>query len=148
MNWFITALQRSFDFRGRSQRAEYWFYALTYVVLAFFVGILEKLIGFSNLSLVYAACFLVPTLAVTARRLHDVGQSGWLQLAPIVFGVLALHFIAAASLSPPSGRAILFLALALAGFVIAQGILLYFLIKDSDAGNNRFGENPKLGSSA
>lgn len=145
MNWFIAALQKFFDFKGRAQRSEYWFYVLFYVLLGFPVAILATVTGFEDLSLIYTLGLLLPTLAVTTRRLHDTGQSGWVQAAPIVAGALA-GFTGATALFAPSSGTFLFFGLAVVGFIVAEGILLYFLVKDSDAGDNRFGSNPKAES--
>lgn len=46
-----------------------------------------------NLSLVLSLAFLIPNFAVSARRLHDVGRSGWWQLLYItIIGALVLLF--------------------------------------------------------
>lgn len=60
------------DFSGRASRAEFWwFYLFTFLVSLFTCGV---------------AClvFLIPQYAVGARRLHDTGRSGWLQLLGLV----------------------------------------------------------------
>jgi hypothetical protein len=44
-----------------------------------------------NLSALYSLLIFIPALAVTVRRLHDVGKSGWMMLiAFIPFGVIWL----------------------------------------------------------
>ena len=60
------------DFSGRASRAEFWwFYLFTFLVSLISCGV---------------AClvFLIPQYAVGARRLHDTGRSGWLQLLGLV----------------------------------------------------------------
>lgn len=58
---------------------------------------------------------LLPTLSVGARRLHDIGKSGWWQLL---------------------------ILLPVVGFII----LLFFWVRDGQAGQNAHGNNPKLAS--
>ncbi len=93
-------LQKYADFGTRSSRSEYWFW-----VLGIFIGyvalfILSALLGWIGLgfigAIIYAIFMLgiiVPSLAVTVRRLHDVGRSGWfvlLSLIPIVGFIILL----------------------------------------------------------
>jgi uncharacterized membrane protein YhaH (DUF805 family) len=63
------------DFKGRASRSEYWWFALFVVLVSFAAGLL----GDAANALVALALFL-PYLAVSARRLHDIGRSGWWQL--------------------------------------------------------------------
>ena len=119
MNWFITALKKYATFEGRSQRSEYWyfilFYVLIYVVLAVFDGISGSFSGKAGIGLltgIFSLAMLLPSLAVTVRRLHDTGRSGWW----ILIGFIPL---------------------------IGGIILLVFLVQDSEAAANGYGENPK-----
>lgn len=91
MKWYLTVLRKYADFSGRARRMEYWMFTLINfligVVLSFIdmalgskVGALE---GYGIISLVYFLAVFIPGLAVTVRRLHDIGKSGWFFL--IVF---------------------------------------------------------------
>lgn len=75
-------------FSGRAKRSEYWWFQLflflTSLIFSFFnfipqVGII--------LSGICSLAFLLPSIAVTVRRLHDVGKSGWLIFLPLI-GIL------------------------------------------------------------
>ena len=68
------------DFNGRASRSEYWWFFLACVAVAVVFSILrlEMIGGLINLAL------LLPSLAVGARRLHDIGKSGWLQLVWLI----------------------------------------------------------------
>ena len=57
------------DFNGRSRRSEFWWAQLT-------VGILGSIIGIPNLSWIWSLAVLVPSIAISLRRLHDIGKSG------------------------------------------------------------------------
>jgi uncharacterized membrane protein YhaH (DUF805 family) len=85
------------NFKGRAKRAEYWWYALDSVIIGVILaGINEWAVstgGFLLIllsSIVYYGVLLalfVPGLAVTWRRLHDMGKGGqwyWLCLIPII----------------------------------------------------------------
>lgn len=67
-------------FSGRATRSEFWFFCLFYFLLLFFVTLLmtvineTALIGFI-LALVLG--LIIPSWAVSFRRLHDTGRSGW-----------------------------------------------------------------------
>jgi uncharacterized membrane protein YhaH (DUF805 family) len=97
------ALKRYADFRGRSGRKEYWmFYLLLCLVAAngyaaMYVGyaIQSKvlLVLYGTLLAAIGLAVLVPSIAVTVRRLHDIDISGWvclLVLIPYVGGLFLL----------------------------------------------------------
>ena len=62
------------EFEGRARRSEFWWWYLFTVLVGWipYIGWLASLV------------FLIPTLAVGARRLHDTGRSGWLQFLMLV----------------------------------------------------------------
>jgi uncharacterized membrane protein YhaH (DUF805 family) len=80
---FVDAVKLCFtkfaDFEGRAKRPEFWWFVLFCVVGAL---ILEA-VG-SYVSWAFSLATLVPSLAVGARRLHDVNKSGWLQLLGLI----------------------------------------------------------------
>lgn len=87
-----------FDFRGRVTRKQYWIFFLSILVIGFavgmidafiaygFIGGLEMGIAYSNplLSAPFTLAILIPSLAITARRLHDAGRSGWWQILILI----------------------------------------------------------------
>ena len=100
MKWFVKALNQYADFKGRAGRKEYWMF----ILFNFFVTFVIAVIGFglcmwtgktgaSLLPLIYAMAVWIPGLAVTIRRLHDVGRSAWFLFAgliPVVGGIWLL----------------------------------------------------------
>ncbi|MFM9940541.1 MAG: DUF805 domain-containing protein [Hyphomicrobiaceae bacterium] len=78
-----TAFIRYFDFQGRSRRSEYWWFVLFYLIVGlattlFDIGVLQAdLEGLRPVNLAATVVLLVPNLAVSVRRLHDIGKSGW-----------------------------------------------------------------------
>ncbi|MBM36734.1 MAG: hypothetical protein CL460_06160 [Acidimicrobiaceae bacterium] len=91
---YIAGLLKYAVFRGRASRAEYWGFAFANLILAGSFWLLGTLGGpLRTLSLLYAVAVLIPNLAITARRLHDVGRSGWwlplgIVPTPLVFVIL------------------------------------------------------------
>ena len=73
------AFSRFIDFAGVSTRPQYWYYILAIVLASAVVGIAFGENGQNALTLIT----LLPTIAVSVRRMHDVGKSGWFVLIPI-----------------------------------------------------------------
>ncbi len=71
-------LKKYADFNGRASRAEFWFFVLFLIILSVLFSFLGK-IGTIIMGLINLAT-IIPSLAVGARRLHDIGKSGWMQL--------------------------------------------------------------------
>ncbi|MGA5298841.1 DUF805 domain-containing protein [Nucisporomicrobium flavum] len=92
-------------FSGRARRAEYWWYtlfnAVIYLALIAFGFLLGNSDGSNAVLGILVAVFILvvflPTLAVTSRRLHDAGLSGWWQLLGIIplggFAVLIMTLL-------------------------------------------------------
>ena len=82
-----TCLRKYADFNGRATRAEYWWWVLATVLASFAIGAVDGFINafagpyaFSPFSAIFGLAVLLPDLAVTCRRLHDIGKTGWWQL--------------------------------------------------------------------
>ena len=94
-----TCLNKYATFAGRASRPEYWYFVLFNLLVSLVGTIVEELSGGLGavLGFVYALVALMlilPTLAVGARRLHDIGRTGWwllLSFVPVI-GQLVLLF--------------------------------------------------------
>lgn len=91
MDWYLKVLKQYADFSGRARRKEYWMFVLFNIIVSFMLGIVDALTGMTmldgsigTLGFIYTLAILVPSLAVGARRLHDIGRSGWWMLIGLV----------------------------------------------------------------
>ncbi|EKD94059.1 MAG: protein of unknown function DUF805 [uncultured bacterium] len=86
MDYFLAALKKYAVFSGRAQRAEYWYFVLFNAIFSIAVGIIADVVGDTTglLSIGYALAMLIPGLAVSVRRLHDIGKSGWFILIGLI----------------------------------------------------------------
>ena len=106
-----TCFSKYVSFQGRAPRSEYWFFALFIVIVVIVLvavsGLLGGAIG-TILSIVLALFMLaiiLPSLAVTVRRLHDTDHSGWwyfIQLVPVVGGLWFLYLMVISGTQGPN----------------------------------------------
>ena len=89
-------------FSGRATRSEYWFVFLFNLVVGAVLGLFSGLFGdsflgalFSGISGLYGLAVIIPSLALSWRRLHDIGKSGawyFIGLVPLVGFIILLVF--------------------------------------------------------
>ena len=86
---FVNAVKSGFrnyiNFKGRASRAQYWWWTLFSVIVNF------ALPSDGGLNSIASAAILLPTIAITIRRMHDTDHVGWWMLFPIVNIVLSLR---------------------------------------------------------
>ncbi|WP_295988617.1 DUF805 domain-containing protein [uncultured Variovorax sp.] len=86
-----TCLSKYADFSGRASRSEFWWFVLAQLVVLIVASLIHRFVyGIAALGL------LLPALAVGARRLHDIGKTGWLlllALIPLVNLVLIYFYV-------------------------------------------------------
>jgi uncharacterized membrane protein YhaH (DUF805 family) len=66
-------------FEGRASRSEFWWWVLFVFLASLVAGFMGDIV-----SAVVGLGLLVPNIAVTARRLHDIDRSGWWQLVGLI----------------------------------------------------------------
>lgn len=143
MKSYIEVLKRYAVFTGRAKRREYWFFSLLTSIIVIVLKIIDTLtesFALEQMVKLYLLAILLPFIAVSVRRLHDTGRSGWWFLISLI------------SLSPP---AIYFpilpeslytsepIQVILPISILITIIWFRFMIQDSDPDNNQYGENPK-----
>jgi uncharacterized membrane protein YhaH (DUF805 family) len=102
MEWYLTVWRKYAVFTGRARRREYWLFALANLLVAVTLVGLDVLAfgqpdegGGGLFAGLYGLAVLIPSLAVTVRRLHDTDHSGWWLLiivVPIVGGLVLFVF--------------------------------------------------------
>ena len=102
MGWYLEALKKYAVFSGRSRRKEYWYFALFNGLVFLAASSIDLLLGtfsFSTnvglLSGIYGLAIIVPSIAVSVRRLHDIDRTGWwvlISLVPVIGSIVLLVF--------------------------------------------------------
>ena len=137
MQWYLKALRNYVGFEGRARRKEYWFFqlfyglgvllvnapfwiiALTWIATGTASGLSSGLaVGYAEIalgivSILWWLIHLLPGIAVTVRRFHDTGRSGFWYLLGIFLPVIGTIWL----------------------FVLT--------VLDSEPGENQYGPNPK-----
>lgn len=87
MKWYLKVIRHYFD--GRACRSEFWYFMLFNIIVSFLLLLLDMLINLALLQGVYLLVITGPGLAVSVRRMHDVGKSGWYLFIPVYNILLA-----------------------------------------------------------
>lgn len=83
------------NFQGRARRSEYWWFYLFTIICNVVASIIDGAIGMPIVSIVVMLALIIPGLAVTIRRMHDTGRSGWwifIILIPLVGIILYIYW--------------------------------------------------------
>ena len=160
----ITAVKNGFvevfNFSGRARRPEYWWFFAFVFVGATLIGAFEAaVLGQSGLVLrFFQILIFVPFLAVGWRRLQDTGRPGWYLLIPVAVTVLTWAVIGSAPaqiapegasvIAPPPGGGTDLPPAVIGLFMLAQVaaglVIVWWMIKPSQRGANRFGPEPRV----
>ena len=91
-NSVISCFNKYFDFETRSSRKEFWYWQLFRILMFLSITYLESL-GLSGLLCISNFIFLIPEIAVSIRRLHDINKSGWwILLTLTIIGIIPLTY--------------------------------------------------------
>jgi uncharacterized membrane protein YhaH (DUF805 family) len=81
------------NFSSRACRSEYWYWVLFIVLADIVAGIIDYVLGMEIVSSLFGLVTLLPGIAVSIRRLHDLDRTGWwilLGLIPIIGWIILL----------------------------------------------------------
>lgn len=90
MEYFFDAFRKYAEFAGRTTRKEYWMFILFYTVIYMVLLVVDGTFGTFFFTGIFSVVSLVPSISITARRLHDTGRSGWWQLLAVFLPLLGL----------------------------------------------------------
>jgi uncharacterized membrane protein YhaH (DUF805 family) len=109
VHWYTDVIRRYTEFDGRSDRPEFWWFALINVIVSlvlYAIGVAAfGLVGGQLVGVLYGLVTLLPGLGVEIRRLHDTNRSGWwilIGLIPVIGGIILIVFFASAGTHGPN----------------------------------------------
>lgn len=171
MKWYLIVLKKYAVFTGRARRTEFWMYTLFSIIFSIVASILDWLMGLNGdspfmsggwISRLYSIAVFIPGLAVTVRRFHDIGKSGWVYarflISMMLIGFFILGYMAYTIMKGGGIEALkdgeidpsvftgsfLMVCLVLGLLVLGLSIwLIVLLCKDSQPQENKWGANPK-----
>ena len=92
INSVINCFNKYFDFETRSSRKEFWYWQLFRILMFLSFTFIESL-GLNGLLLISNFIFIIPEIAVSIRRLHDINKSGWwILLTFTIIGIIPLTY--------------------------------------------------------
>jgi uncharacterized membrane protein YhaH (DUF805 family) len=103
IQWMVEPFRKYASFSGRARRAEYWWFTLFVALVIAGLTIVDTMIigmesietyGIGPLGALFSLALLLPSLALTVRRLHDRDKSGWWilwALLPLIGGLILLY---------------------------------------------------------
>ncbi len=98
---YTSAMRKYVQFSGRAPRMEYWMFILVYTIIIIFAAVVDGVVlgesdtGTGILATIVILGHFLPGLAVTIRRLHDIGKSGWwflIAFIPLIGSLILLYF--------------------------------------------------------
>jgi uncharacterized membrane protein YhaH (DUF805 family) len=148
--WAIRPIKKFATFSGRAPRAEYWWFYLATVVVQIPLRMIDEMLGdWRLLSGLFSLVILLPWLAVSVRRLHDIDRTGWWLAAFFLPFVVIVIWLAAvvganfpATAPAPSGSVLVGMIVAIVATLILAIVMLVFTVTPGTEGPNRFGPDP------
>lgn len=119
MNWYLKALKQYADFKGRARRKEYWMFILFNIIFAFLAALIDNIVGTAIPELGYGIFYGIYALAVLIPSLAVI--------------VRRLHDVG------KSGWMYFIVLIPIIGAIW----FIILMVKDSEPGSNKWGDNPK-----
>jgi len=102
MKFFIDGIKNYANFSDRATRQQYWMFYLFYILITIALTLIDMALGLYDpmsamglFSTIFTLGLLIPSIAILARRLHDIGRSGWwilLVIIPLIGALVLLIF--------------------------------------------------------
>lgn len=95
MSYYLAVLKKYATFSGRARRKEYWMFALFNYLFVLVFTLIDYILRartgvFTPFTFIYGFAMILPGIAVSVRRMHDLDKSGaWIliPLIPIIGGI-------------------------------------------------------------
>lgn len=150
MYWYKKVVFENYaNFNGRARRSEYWYFILFNALFSLALTLIDNLLGLNLgtadsgvLNTIYSLAVFIPSLAVSVRRLHDIGKSGWLLLITYGTIILLAVFLILGSFMYSFDSSALIMIFALLIIAVAIWLLIMFCTEGDDF-TNKYGPNPK-----
>lgn len=123
MNWYLRVLNQYSDFNGRARRKEYWMFALVNFIISLAIVGLDNALGQS----------FSYTGNVLGAGVFNSIYNLLILIPSLAIAVRRLHDV---------GKSGWMLLIGLIPLVVAIWLLI-LLLRDSEAGENKYGPNPK-----
>jgi len=156
IGWYAEVLNKYADFKGRARRREFWWFQFVNLLIGFgvqlffaiLVQVYEPISGLVGLAFGLCIIFIIlPSWAVTVRRMHDVGKPGWYAIVPlaVILLPLPLYLLLHRVFGKDIGLSQILIPVLLWTilFWAVVGYDLVLLVRNSQPGENRYGPNPK-----
>ena len=120
---FKVSMIKYFKFEGRARRSEFWYFKLTtYIINFIYITIAKIILAIANdktdpneiekidisdstpllvIAIIIGVIFIIPSISVSVRRLHDVGRQGetiFMGLIPLGGGIALLYLLCSDSM--------------------------------------------------
>jgi len=148
--YIVKCIFKCLDFKGRASRKEYWSFIL-FLVLTYFwcLYILYVLINMldpckyppENIAILFTFIIItpiiIPCIAVSVRRMHDIGKTGWYITLPVFCIILELFLML-----PKGYFEKYYWYIAAFNSVVYLCYVTLFFTKRGNRGINKYGNDP------
>ncbi|MGB0838167.1 MAG: DUF805 domain-containing protein [Flavobacteriaceae bacterium] len=134
---YINAFKQFSDFKTRTTRNEFWMFQILNMAVTYILVFIELFIPMTVdwISITYGLIALIPSIAISVRRLHDVNKPGWLILLIYLLGILNYSVV---FLLPESN----WILASVASSLTLGAYLFYLCLKRGTPGPNKYGPDP------